>query len=47
MADTETFTTKLDNAIAELHVLLNENNGTITRDELINYNFRVMEQKKG
>ena len=29
MTDTETFTNRLDNAIAELNVLLNENDGTL------------------
>ena len=47
MADTqENIATKLDNAITELNMLLNENNGTFTKNELINYNIRVMLQKK-
>ena len=47
MADTsENFTMKLDNAITALNVLLNENDGTFARDELVNYNTSVMIQKK-
>ena len=34
------------NEISALNMILNENNGTFTRDELINYNIRVMLQKK-
>ena len=47
MADTqENITKKLDNVITKLNMLLNENDITMSEDELINYNFRVMLHKK-